>query len=446
MYNLAKRVHDHQYRIDPIIRYLTDIDFYKLSMLQLIWDNHYNVHIEFSLTNRTKTVLLANEIDIEELRAQLDHVANLKWTQQELNFLRAQEFYGERNLFRNGFLDYLEHSWKLSPYHLNATDDGQIELSFNGRWTEVSLWEIYALAIVNEMRSRHLMRNMSRMDLDLMYSRAKVKLHKKLARVAECGATISDFGTRRRHSHLWQEYAIMAAKDRLGDKLVGTSNVYMAMKHGLPAVGTNAHELSMVMAGLAKTDEELKQSQYKVCSEWQDYYRDGMRIILPDAYGTTQFLRDAPSHLALWKGARPDSKDPYAAAEEFIQWWEDHGENPKEKMIIFSDGMDVHLDGHDAHGKDICALHMLFKNRIIPTFGWGTMLTNDFYDCHEDPKYMRPISVVCKVSRVEGRPAVKLSDNYMKAASVPTEEGYAEIERYRRVFGNDGMEGIEVEV
>ena len=51
------------------------------------------------------------------------------------------------------------------------------------------------------------------------------------------------------------------------------------------------------------------------------------------------------------------------------------------------------------------------------------------------------ISLVCKVVEVEGRPAVKLSDNPNKALGPPEE-----LERYRRVFGVKGMHAEPVEV
>ena len=40
-----------------------------------------------------------------------------------------------------------------------------------------------------------------------------------------------------------------------------------------------------------------------------------------------------------------------------------------------------------------------------------------------------PFSIVCKVISANGRPAVKLSDNALKAMGPPQE-----VERYRRVF------------
>jgi nicotinate phosphoribosyltransferase len=46
---------------------------------------------------------------------------------------------------------------------------------------------------------------------------------------------------------------------------------------------------------------------------------------------------------------------------------------------------------------------------------------------------------VCKLSDVEGRPAVKLSDNYSKALGEASE-----IERYRRIFGTAGVADVPV--
>lgn len=446
--NFARRAYDHQFRYDWIVRSLLDTDFYKLLMLQFIWRNFYNVHNTFKITNRTKTVRLADDVDLIELRAQLDHVRTLTWGPQEINFLKAQEFYGSRDLFSDGFLDFLTKSWKLSDYTLeyeveNGEPTGQILLTFHGQWVQTTMWEIYSLTIINEMRNRKLMSNMSESDLDIMYSQAKVKLFKKLKRLAESTAKIAEFGTRRRHSHLWQEYVIQQMIARLGAGFVGTSNVYFAMKYGLNAIGTNAHELPMTLAALAKDDQELLESQYKVCQLWQDDYRGGLLVMLPDTFGTTQFLKNAPLWLANWNGARPDSKAPVPGGEELIEYWSGHDQNPAEKLVIFSDGMDVRIDGFEPQGHDIVEVHEHFKGRIRDSYGWGTMATNDFLGCHPtDPDRMKAISLVCKVDSAENRPAVKLSDNYTKATSSDPKE----IERYRRVFGHEGMANAPVNV
>lgn len=453
--NFGKRAADHQHKYDWIVRDLLDTDFYKLLMLQFIWRNFLFVQNVFKVINRTKTVRLADDIDMDELRAQLDHVRTLRWSNQAINYLKAQEFYGKRDLFSNGFLDYLLKSWKLAAYTLGYEEvamegweiakkrTGQLSLTFHGTWAEVTMWEIYALTIINEMRNRKLMADMTELDLDLMYAQAKTKLFKKLQRLKGSTAKIAEFGTRRRHSHLWQEYVIQMMMEHLGENFVGTSNVYFAMKFGLNAIGTNAHELPMTLAAMAKDDEELRESQYKVCQLWQDDYRGGLLVMLPDTFGTTQFLKNAPLWLADWNGARPDSKKPIPGGEELIEYWQEHGQDATQKLVIFSDGMDVRIDGFEPNGEDIIEVHEHFKGRIRDSYGWGTMATNDFIGCHPtDPDRMKAISLVCKVDSAEDRAAVKLSDNFTKATSSDA----AEIERYRKVFGHEGMADAPVNV
>jgi nicotinate phosphoribosyltransferase len=198
-------------------------------------------------------------------------------------------------------------------------------------------------------------------------------------------------------------------RSSLGASFTGSSNTYLAYKHDLEAIGTNAHELPMALAALANTDAELYHAQYRVLELWQQSYGGELLVMLPDTFGTTQFLAGAPAFVANWTGQRCDSKDPFIA----------------------SDGLDV---------DEILKLHAYFHDRIRFSAGWGTLLTNDFREC--DPRgidSLRPISLVCKIKTVEGRPAVKLSDNLRKATG-PEEE----IARYRRVFGSEATVGPEI--
>ena len=247
------------------------------------------------------------------------------------------------------------------------------------------------------------------------------------------GLHVADFGTRRRHSFLWQEYVVGAMRTALGDSFSGTSNTYLAYKHDLEAVGTNAHELPMALAAMANSEDELKAAQYRVLELWQQTYQGEILIMLPDTFGTTQFLANAPDWVADWTGQRIDSKDPYVAGDEYIEWLKQRGRDPRQKRIIASDGLDV---------EEILALHAYFSGRARFSAGWGTLLTNDFRGCHPDGgEGFDPISLVLKLNSAGGLPAVKLSDNFLKATGPA-----AEIERYRRIFGTAGMANIPVMV
>ena len=430
--DIAARVFNHTFKLDPIIRSLIDTDFYKLLMLQMIWKLHPDVDVTFSVINRTKTVRLAEEIDEGELRAQLDFARTLRLTKKEMIWLAGNTFYGRAQIFEPEFLAWLS-TYQLPQYELTKRD-GQYELTFHGRWMDTTMWEIPALAIINELRSRAAMRNLGFFTLDVLYARAKAKMWTKVERLrALPKLRISDFGTRRRHSFLWQRWCVEALKEGIGPAFTGTSNVLLAMDSDLEAVGTNAHELPMVAAALANTDDELRAAPYKVLRDWNTLYGGNLLIALPDAFGTAAFLRDAPDWVADWTGFRPDSAPPIEGGEKIIDWWKAKGRDPKKKLLIFSDGLDV-----DA----IIETYQHFEGRVRMSFGWGTNLTNDFAGCApSEIAGLKPISIVCKVTEANGRPAVKLSDNPQKATGDP-----AEVERYLKFFGSEDRVAMPVRV
>ena len=430
MVDIATRVWNHKWKIDPIIRSLIDTDFYKLLMCQSVFRNSPETQVTFSLINRSKSIRLADLVDEGELREQLDHIRSLSLTRGESTWMRGNTFYGQRQMFTPEFMDWFEQL-RLPPYHLEKRD-GQYELTFQGSWPEVMLWEIPALAVLMELRSRAVLHDMKQFELQVLYARAMTKLWEKTERLRGIPSLrIADFGTRRRHSFLWQDWCVRAMTERLGTTFVGTSNCLIAKNRDLEAIGTNAHELPMVYAALAETDDALRDAPYRVLADWHDEHSGNLRIILPDTYGTEGFLTHAPDWLAGWTGIRIDSGAPEAGAEAAIRWWEDRGEDPRKKLIIFSDGLDE---------DKILALHAQFAGRVRVSFGWGTLLTNDFRGLTEDDA-LAPFSLVCKAVAANGRPTVKLSDNPMKAMGPA-----AEVARYKRVFGVGEQEAIEVVV
>jgi nicotinate phosphoribosyltransferase len=451
--NFAERAHNHNWELDPVVRSLLDTDFYKLLMLQFIWKHYAKTRVSFALFNRTSSVRLADMFATGEIAEQLEHVRKLRFRRSELVWLAGNTFYGRRGIFEPAFLEWLEQDFKLSDYELSV-NDGQFHLSFEGYWPESTMWELYALSVLDELRTRANMKKLSEFDLDILYARAKTKLWSKIERLRGVpNLSVADFGTRRRHSFLWQEYVVKAMASSLGSGFVGTSNAFLAHRHDLEAIGTNAHEIPMVLAGLTNDDQGLKASQYHVLDLWQRTYDGELRIMLPDTFGTTQFLKNAPDWTADWTGQRMDSKNPYTAGDEYIEWLKGRGRDPYDKIVIASDALDI---------DEIVGLHAYFggtlqggampqefrraadfedRGKWIPgrsirfSAGWGTLLTNDFRGCNPKGGHeFDPISLICKVSDVEGRPAVKLSDNYAKTLGPP-----AEVERYRRVFGTAGM-------
>ncbi|MBE1285184.1 MAG: nicotinate phosphoribosyltransferase [Rhodobacteraceae bacterium] len=426
--DIATRVYNHKWKIDPIVRSLIDTDFYKLLMCQSVFRNKPDTSVTFSLINRSTHIPLAKLIDEGELREQLDHIRSLSLSRGESTWLRGNTFYGKRQMFRPDFMEWFENL-RLPAYHLERRGD-QYELTFEGSWPEVMLWEIPALAVLMELRSRAVLDNMGRFELQVLYARAMTRVWEKIERLRGIDTlSIADFGTRRRHSFLWQDWCVQAMIEGLGEKFTGTSNCLIAMRREVEAIGTNAHELPMVYSALAESDAALGQAPYDVLSDWHEEHEGNLRIILPDTYGTKGFLEHAPDWLAGWTGIRIDSGEPAKGAEIAIQWWKDRGEDPTQKRVIFSDGLDV---------AQIEDLSKQFAGRVNVSFGWGTLLTNDFRGLVAQDR-LAPFSLVCKAVSADGRPTVKLSDNPEKAMGPA-----AEIERYKRVFGVGRQEAIGV--
>ena len=457
--NFSRRAHDHNWELDPITRSLLDTDFYKLLMLQFIWKHFPKTKASFSLINRSVQVRLGDRIGADQLREQLEQTKRLRLRKSELIWLAGNTFYGRRGIFEPAFLEWLDRDFRLSDFDLSV-QDGQFSLTFHGLWTETTMWEIYALAVISELKTRAELKRLSEFELDILYARAKTRLWGKMEALRGVpDLKISDFGTRRRHSFLWQEYVVNAMRATLVGSFSGTSNTYLAYKHDLEAMGTNAHELPMALAAMAKSDQELKASQYRLLELWQQTYQGELLILLPDTFGSTQFLRDAPDWVADWTGQRMDSKDPYVAGDEYIAWLKQRGRDPREKLLIASDALDVdrilglhaYFAGTLRNGASPSDFHQASdfldgrkwvpERRIRFSAGWGTLLTNDFRNCNpRDGDGFDPVGLVCKLNDADGRPAVKLSDNFQKALGEPEE-----VQRYQRVFGIAGITDAPVE-
>jgi nicotinate phosphoribosyltransferase len=418
MVDIATRMFNQNWKIDPIVRSILDTDFYKILMNQFIYRNTKDVVVKFKLINRSKDISLVDLIPEQELRDQLDQARMLKLSRGEATWLRGNQFYGKNMMFSPEFISWLE-DFRLPKYNLEK-NLGNYELTFEGKWNEVSLWEIPALSIVTELRSRAVLRKMGKFELQVLYARAMTKLWEKIERLKKLpDLKIADFGTRRRHSFLWQDWCIQAMNEGLGEKFLGTSNCLIAQRRELEAIGTNAHELPMIYSALAADDSELALAPYKVLEEWQKEYDGNLRIILPDTYGSETFFKNAPAWLAKWTGVRIDSGNPIKGAETALGWWAEQGEDTKQKLLIFSDGLDVSA---------IEMLYKKFSGRARLSFGWGTMLTNDFRGLGIDLD-SNPISLVCKAVSANGLPTVKISDDLGKTLGQERD-----LNRYKRIF------------
>lgn len=402
-------------RDEPIIQSLLDIDFYKFTMGQLVFHRYPDIDVKYSLKVRTAGVALARRIKEEDLRKELDHAMILSFNNSDLHYLRGTNEYSDR-MFKEDYLEFLR-KLRLPPYRLTWSDD-EFSLEFSGKWREAIYWETIALAVINELYYRSQTDSLSDFKRDVVYATGEIKLAEKIKMLKENpGVTFSDFGTRRRFSREWHDNVVRALAEELPkNQFIGTSNVYLAMKHGLMPIGTSAHELFMIMAGMmAESDEGIFASVPKVLDDWWDEYGWGLSIALPDTFGIDSFLPIFGGERAhVWKGSRQDSGDPYDYGDnKIIPFYESVGVDPRGKLIVFSDGLNI---------EEMIKIQRHFAGKIKTTFGWGTNLTNDLG--------FPAISIVVKPVEACGRGLVKLSDNIAKAI------GHAEdIERYKMIFG-----------
>ena len=444
-------------RDEAIVTSLLDTDFYKFPMnqLQRHWlseadQAHFGgketwgeTEVTFSWINRHADVIKPHEyIDIEELRAHLNAARELNFTPAELSYLRGMPLNPQntKRMF-SGWWVKSQADYKLPDFDLSAAEDGSFKLDFHGRWEEVTYWEIIAMSTMMEL---YLYNVLKKNDVDEVQVMQVIEgMQNRLdGMIAQIGSdpriNVAEFGSRRRFSKAWQAYAYSRAKDQLGDQIPGTSNVELSMKLGSDnPIGTNAHELPMVVANLGDdSDEYIRGSQYDVLRQWSSMYPE-LRVYLPDTFGTEQFHENAPADLALetWAGPRIDSMPEIAATDVMVDWWKSKGVDPiKEgKLLMPSDGLNPERLASNV-------AYMVDKVARVPQ-AMGTNFVNNSKGLLKGVPAFGPFSQVCKVTQANGRSAVKLSDNPNKAIGDPVR-----VARFKQIFGTAGQVAQQVDV
>ena len=393
-----------------IIESLLDTDLYKFSMMQVVLHHYPAAQVEYRFKCRNPGIDLVP--CIAEIRAELDALCTLRFSAEELDYLRAMRF------IKSDFVDF------LGLFQLNAkyvtiapveAGNGEVEIRITGPWLHTILFEVPLLAIVNEVYFRR-----TQPDHDLAEGRrrlqAKIALLHDTAGYEHC--RIADYGTRRRFSRTWHEEVLVALRDGLGTQLAGTSNVWYAWKLGLTPLGTLAHEYLQAHQALGP---RLRDSQVAALEAWAKEYRGDLGIALSDVYGLDAFLRDFDMYFCkLFDGARHDSGDPFDWGERMLAHYRANRVDPRSKVLVFSDGLDI---------PKVMQLYEHFRGRCLLAFGVGTNLSND-----TGPE---PLNIVIKMIRCNGQPVAKLSDSPGK--NMCEDEAY--VTYLRQVFGIPATQG-----
>jgi len=366
-----------------IITSLLDTDLYKFTMMQVVLHHFPGAQVEYRFKCRNPGIQLAPYVD--EIRAEIRHLCTLRFSEDELAYLRGMRF------IKSDFVDFLglfQMNEKYISVEPSAAGDGEIEITVRGPWLHTILFEIPVLAIINEVYFRNTQRTPD-------YPEGRRRLVDKIGLIRQDpdleGMRVADYGTRRRFSRTWHEEVIVGLRDELGENFAGTSNVLYAKRLGVLPLGTMAHEYLQACQALGP---RLRDSQTFGFEMWAREYRGDLGIALSDVYGIDAFLRDFDLYFCkLFDGARHDSGDPFDWGERLIAHYELNRVDPRTKTLIFSDSLNV---------PRAIALYRRFKDRTRVAFGIGTNLTNDLG--------FTPLQIVIKMVRCNGQPVAKLSD------------------------------------
>ena len=378
---------------EPIITSLLDNDLYKFTMLQAMLHQFPQTHGVYRFRCRNNKDAAYSLADIkEQLEQQLDSLCELRFLEDELEYLRGLRF------MRSDFVDYLE-LFKLKRRFITVTTDdkGRLFIDIEGPMIQAMFFEVFVLAIVNELYFKALT-DASVLEEGQCRLEKKVELLHRYA-AEQAGNShdvppfiVADFGTRRRFTKDWQAHVVETLHKAEPNIVGGTSNVYLAKKLGMTPIGTMAHEFMQAFQAL---DVRLRDSQKAALEAWVHEYRGDLGIALTDVVGMDAFLRDFDLYFAkLFDGLRHDSGDPYLWGDKAIAHYKKLKIDPRTKVLTFSDGLDLNKAWD---------LHQYFKGQIKTSFGIGTNLTNDMG--------VTPLNIVLKLVECNGQPVAKLSDS-----------------------------------
>ena len=373
-------------KFEPIIISLLDTDLYKFNMDQVIFHKHTDLNGEYFFKCRNENIVFTPEM-VAEIDAQIDHLCTLRFTKDELDYLRSIRF------IKNDYVEFLRLWRPIREYVTTSLDEnGKLDIVVKGPLFSAMQFEIFLLEIVNEVYFK------MQYDYEVLKAEAQKRLEQKIHDFNSGKYTFSfaEFGCRRRLSREWQD-TVVKRLARETKNCAGTSNVYLAMKYRLTPIGTYAHEFVQMYQGIDSIP--LAYTNHYAMQDWYAEYKGDNGTALTDTITTDLFLLDFDrSMVNNYNGVRHDSGDPYAWGEKIIAHYKKYGVDPKSKLLLFSDSLDFERAQE---------LYDHFNEKTKVSFGIGTYCSND--------TGVTPLNIVIKLQYVNDRPVAKLSDTPGKA-------------------------------
>lgn len=375
----------------PILDTILDTDAYKFFMQQAVFHLYPDVNVKAEFKCRCTENL---SVIAADLKQQIQFLGELSLTDDEYDYLASLPY------FKKDYLDYLK-AFKFNPEIVDVSIvDNQLAISIEGLWLDVILWEVPLLALVCE-----LYQSRQHPDISKMSDIAIQHLQNKLEQVADKATRhnlskfkVIDFGTRRRFSKQVQYDVVKYLKQHF-PYFVGTSNFHLARTLDLQPMGTQAHEWFQAHQQISP---KLGKFQKLALEAWLQEYPDVLGIALTDCINMDAFLTDLEKPFAQrFNGLRHDSGDPLLWGEKAIKHYESLGIDPKEKTLVFSDGLTL---------QKAVNIYRHFRSRTNTSFGIGTKLTCDIPGTQS-------LNVVLKLTECNNKPVAKISDEPGKTLS-----------------------------
>jgi nicotinate phosphoribosyltransferase len=370
----------------PVITSLLDTDLYKFTMWQAMLHRHPQTQAEYTFVCRNQSAYPLAQL-LDDVNEELDHLCTLCFKPDELAYLGSLRF------IKSDFVDFLRIFHFQREFITARAEGDKLEIVARGPQVHVMAFEIFVLALVNELYFR-------RFDAAAALHEGRRRLHAKVDQLRSFDAEpkrrnpfeFFDFGVRRRFAGDWQREVVTTLKREVPQYFKGTSNVLLARDLQLVPIGTMAHEYLQTYQALGV---RLRDFQRAALEDWVQEYRGDLGTALTDVVGMDAFIADFDLYFAkLFDGLRHDSGDPVVWGEKAIAHYAKLRIDANTKRLVFSDGLDL---------ERALSLYRHFADRTQLGFGIGTNLTNDVG--------LTPLNIVMKLTRCNDQPVAKLSDS-----------------------------------
>lgn len=390
------------------------LDYYKPTMSQLQFEKHPDRMVTFTFKNRGEQ-RIADYVDPADLQAQLDFIRQRGWGEGELEYLASLTSPDGNRVFTDEYLGYLANNELPEVAVTLDKEKDDIAIEATGKWPLVTFWETVVMSQVSEMYFANYIRA-NNLDINEIYAEGDQRFDEWVDYLSQNpDVKISEFGTRRRFSLRWQKHITERLVNECPDNMVGTSNVGFANTMNLTPIGTFAHEMPMVYAGIAEADggddEAIRASHHQMLTDWIDRYPH-LDTALADTFGSDFFFEDFGELSERYRSIRHDSGDPLEFTADALDFYMRRCTEPRTKSIVFSDGLDVNA---------VRRIHEAVKDSVKDPYGVGTKFTNNLG--------LKALNMVMKATDVDGAKLVKLSNDRGKHTGP-----LSQVERYKEIF------------